>query len=215
MRVETPIYKAIALDIAQRIVNAEFTEGMKLSGRSLLAGRYNVSPETVRRAVALLREARVVEVSQGKEVLVTSVESAYRFIERYKKAKSVSSLRQDVERLIADKRALDGQLERVMEDIIDYSDRLRNLTPYNPVELVVPQHSHVCGHTVNELRFWQHTGATIVAIRRGGTTMISPGPDALIHAFDRIVLVGGCDVVERASNFIAWRGKGNTQPETS
>ena len=79
------MYRSIALDLAQRIINGELHEGMKISGRTVLAGNYNVSPETIRKATALLKVKNVVSVSQGKEVTVLSKEDAYRFIEQYKK----------------------------------------------------------------------------------------------------------------------------------
>lgn len=206
MKSEIPVYQAIAIDVAQRVANGEFPEGVKISGRSMLAGHYNVSPETIRRSVALLREGRVVDVSQGKEVLVTSVDNAYQFIEHYKNVKSVYSLRQDVEELLRRKQAIEYDLEKILLDIMDYSDRFRNLTPYNPVEIIVPKHSRAVGCTVSQLHFWQHTGATIVAIRRDEDIVISPGPDAAIYALDRIVVVGDRDVLEKTKSFLEKTG---------
>ena len=46
-----PIYQKIALDLANKIYNGEVKEGSTLYGRSILAGKYNVSPETIRRAI--------------------------------------------------------------------------------------------------------------------------------------------------------------------
>ncbi|MFD1774888.1 GntR family transcriptional regulator [Paenibacillus rhizophilus] len=60
-------YKSIALDIAGRIVSGEFPVNSKISGRSILAGKYQVSPETIRKAIGLLKEENIVSVSQGKE----------------------------------------------------------------------------------------------------------------------------------------------------
>ena len=64
------VYLTIAIDIANKIINGDFNRGDKISGRSLLASRYNVSPETIRKAIAILKEANVVDVSQGKEVTI-------------------------------------------------------------------------------------------------------------------------------------------------
>lgn len=198
-----PIYKSIALDIAQRIINDEFSEGVKLSGRSLLAGKYNVSPETIRKAIALLKEEKVVMVSQGKEVEVISKESAYQFIEYNKNAQSVYSLRQEVEVLLKQKKEIDDHLEDMLTEIIDYSDRLRNLTPYNPVEIEVSAASQVINRKIKDIQLWQHTGATIVAIRRGAEILISPGPNAVIKAADHLVIVGDSGVLERTNLFLA------------
>ena len=196
------IYRSIALDIAQRIINGEFPEGMKLSGRSLLASQYNVSPETIRKAITLLKEENVVAVSQGKEISILSIQKCYYFIEHCKSSDSVYSLRQDAECLLKKKREIDKHLEGILNDIINYSDRLRNLTPYNPVEIEVCIASHVISKKISDIQLWQHTGATIVAIRRGTEIIISPGPNAIIDANDRIVVVGNSDVLERTVAYI-------------
>jgi len=196
------IYRSIALDIAQRIINDEFPEGTKLSGRSLLASQYNVSPETIRKAISLLKEEDVVAVSQGKEITILSVQKSYHFVEHCKSSDSVYSLRQDAESLLKKKREMDKHLEEILNDIINYSDRLRNLTPYNPVEIEVNATSHVISKKVSDIKLWQHTGATIVAIRRGTKIIISPGPHATIKAYDRMVVVGDRNVLERTVAYI-------------
>ncbi|MEG6586110.1 TrkA C-terminal domain-containing protein [Dendrosporobacter sp. 1207_IL3150] len=196
------MYLSIATDIAQRIINEEFTVGSRISGRSLLASHYNVSSETIRKAVALLKDANVVSVSQGKEVSVLSVEQAYQFIEHHKSMQSVYSLRQEIEILLTKKNEIDVRLETILNDIIGYSDRLKNLTPYNPVEVRVPDDSHIIGKTIAEIRLWQHTGATVVAIRRDTDIIISPGPLATIHAEDRLVVVGDAEVLQRSMAFV-------------
>lgn len=201
MKGTIPVFREIALDVAQRIINREFPEGKKISGRSLLAGHYNVSPETIRKALSLLKDDEVVAVSQGKEVVILSVEKAYSFIEHYKTSESVYSLKQDLEILLREKHELDKKFELMLETVMNYSDRLRNLTPYNPVEIEVKPDSHVVGHTIGKLRLWQHTGATIVAIRRGKEIVISPGPNAEIQANDRIVVVGDSGVYKRTREF--------------
>jgi len=202
MKPSTAMYRSIALDLAQRIINGEFSEGAKMSGRTILASHYNVSPETVRKSTALLKVKNVVSVSQGKEVTVISRENAYGFIEQYKSSESVYSLKQDIEILLRQKRTIDAKLEDLLIDIINYSDRLRNLTPYNPVEVEVQAGTFIAGRTIAEVKLWQHTGATIVAIRRGTEIIISPGPGAKILANDRVVIVGDSGVLERTTAFV-------------
>ena len=53
---ELPQYMRIAGSVAGRIAEGQFAEGEKLSGRSKLSSEYQVSPETIRKAVQLLRE---------------------------------------------------------------------------------------------------------------------------------------------------------------
>nr|WP_092073217.1 TrkA C-terminal domain-containing protein [Dendrosporobacter quercicolus]NSL49972.1 GntR family transcriptional regulator [Dendrosporobacter quercicolus DSM 1736]SDM55752.1 transcriptional regulator, GntR family [Dendrosporobacter quercicolus] len=195
------MYLSIATDIAQRIINDEFAIGSRIAGRTLLASHYNVSSETIRKAVALLKDANVVNVSQGKEITVLSVEEAYRFIDHHKSMQSVYSLRQELEILLEKKNEIDKRLENVLNDIIGYSDRLKNLNPYNPIEVKIPANSHLVGRTIADIKLWQHTGATVVAIRRDTDIIISPGPLAVIEADDRLVIVGNAEVLQRSTDF--------------
>ena len=50
-----PQYMQIALSIAGRIAGGDVPEGAKISGRSKLSSEYNVSPETIRKAVVSVK----------------------------------------------------------------------------------------------------------------------------------------------------------------
>lgn len=197
-----PMYHSIALDIAQRIVNNEFPVGSRISGRTLLASHYNVSSETIRKAIALLKDANIVSVSQGKEVVVLSIEEAYPFITHHKSMQSVYSLKQELEALLTQKLVIDKRLQEIFSEIVGYSDRLKNLNPYNPIEIKVPFGSHLVGRSVADIKFWQSTGATIVAIRRDRKIDISPGPAAIIEPDDRLIIVGKSNILQKATQFV-------------
>lgn len=195
-------YKSIALDIAQRIVSGELPVGSKISGRTLLASQYQVSPETIRKAIGLLKDENIVSVSQGKEIVVISDMPAYDYITKNNYLKSVYSLKQELQQLLIHKKEIDSKFEILLTGIINASDRLQNLKPYHPVEIKVPDNSHVAGKTIGNLQFWQNTGATIVALRRGIQVSISPGPHVILRENDVLVVVGDGHVQERTEHFI-------------
>ena len=74
-----PQYLRIALDVAEKIAAGELEERQRLSGRSLLASEYAVSPETVRKALRLLANMKVVEVREKSGVVVLSRDNARRY----------------------------------------------------------------------------------------------------------------------------------------
>ncbi|HEY0828816.1 MAG TPA: TrkA C-terminal domain-containing protein [Bacilli bacterium] len=197
------IYQSIALDLAQRIASGEFPVNSKISGRSLLASHYHVSPETIRKAIGLLKDKNIVEVSQGKEVFILSKHEAQDYTNKYQYLKSVYSLKQELVILLKEKKEIDHKFDEVLNDIINFSDRLRNLTPFNPIETVVTENARIVGKTINDLKFWQSTGATIIALRRGTHITISPGPNVIIRANDIIVYVGDEQAHQRTIEFIA------------
>ena len=170
------MYKKIALDIATRISKKEFQEGIRIYGRSTMASEYHVSPETIRRAMALLRDMEVVEIYHGSGVYVKSLEKAYAFIEKYHNKESIKSLTKDIKKLLKEKKDIEKQIYNIIGKIIDYSDRLKNINPINPVEISLEKKSHLIGKTISEVKFWQNTGATIIGIRRKDQLILSPGP---------------------------------------
>ncbi|THF83891.1 GntR family transcriptional regulator [Cohnella fermenti] len=195
-------YKSIALDIAQRIVSGEIAEGSKISGRSILAGQYHVSPETIRKAIGLLKEENIVSVSQGKEIAIVSVSRAYEYITKNNYLKSAHSLRQDLQHLLKEKQVMDRRFESLLLEIIETSDRMKNLKPYNPVELAIKSDSPVIGMSIANLQFWQNTGATIIALRRGTNVSISPGPHVVLLEGDVLIVVGNDKVYEKTEEFL-------------
>lgn len=195
-------YKSIALDIAQRIVSGEFPVNSKIFGRTLLASQYRVSPETIRKAIWLLRDENIVAVEQGKGIVIISGQNASDYLERNNYLNSVYSLKQELQQLLEEKQEIDKKLNVILTKIIQDSDRLRNLKPYHPVEIKVNENSRVVGHTIGDLHFWQNTGATIIALRRGTMVSISPGPHVILMGNDVLVVVGDGNVQEKTTDFI-------------
>ena len=95
-RTNSPAYLKIALDIASRIVNGDFIEGKKLSGRSTLVGIYNVSPETIRRSIALLQDMDVVVVEEKSGITIKSKTNASSFLEKFKTKNEFATIKHDI-----------------------------------------------------------------------------------------------------------------------
>jgi K+/H+ antiporter YhaU regulatory subunit KhtT len=203
------IHESIAIDLAERIAHGEFLIGAKISGRTLLASHYCVSAETIRKAVAILRDANIVSVSQGKEVLVLSAEEAIKFLNHQSNIQSAYSLRQELELLLEQKKEMNTRFDEIVYRITRYTDRLRNLQPFNPVEIVVGETSQSIGKSIKQLQLRQCTDATVVAIRRGIEIMVSPNPDILLNEGDRLVVVGRHNVRERVNSYINGKNDAN------
>lgn len=201
MSIIKPIYQQISLDIASRIANGEFQIGSKIHGRSTLASEYNVSPETIRRAVILLEDMNIVEVAQGSGIKVVSIEEAYKFIKRFNNKDSMISIKKDIEKIISDKEKLDCQLNKYVDKLLDYTERFKNLNPFAPLEIEITSDSKIVGKTISEVKFWQNTGATIIGIRRNGTLILSPGPYAIFMENDVFIVIGDENSHERIQEF--------------
>lgn len=197
-----PVYQQVAIDLANRIANGEFAIGEKIHGRSTLAGQYNVSPETIRRAVILLEDMDIVEVAQGSGIIVKSKDEAFKFIEKFKSKESIASIKKDIENVLSEKRKLEEDLTSYIDMLIDYTERFKNTNPFAPMEIEIPKNSKLVGKTAAEVKFWQNTGATIIGIRRDGNLILSPGPYVTFNAGDIYIMIGEESSYERVKNLL-------------
>lgn len=113
-------YITIAMDMAERMVRGEYKEGQKLSGRSTLAGLYNVSPETIRRALTLLQEAGVVKVVPGTGVFVHSVDAAREYLAESGQYRVIKEMQERLSQLVLQRNRLNAEIERLTTELLDY-----------------------------------------------------------------------------------------------
>ena len=192
-------YLQIALDLATRIAQGELTEGSRIYGRSVLASEYGVSPETIRKALRLLADMKVVDVKPQSGAVVLSADSARRYIENFSEDADIHSLRLQLKALLAESAEVNRRMADTVSALVKGQDTFAAAgQPLPNYEVPVPKDSPLIG----ELKFWQSTGGTIVAIRRGQTVILSPGPYAELYSGDVIILVGSPSAAEAAHRLV-------------
>lgn len=194
-------YTRIAISLAERIASGQLKEGDKLSGRSKLSPEYNVSPETIRRTLRLLADMKVVEVKEQSGVYVLSADNARRYLHNFADQTDIRGKQQQLKELLVRQEHLNRQMAALCRDILDETSQTPDALPNYYCR--IPDDWPHSGTTVGALRFWQATGATIVAIRRGLSYIVSPGPYAELYAGDAVIFVGGVKVREAVSHFFA------------
>ena len=165
-------YLQIALDLATRIAQGELTEGSRIYGRSVLASEYGVSPETIRKALRLLADMKVVDVKPQSGAVVLSADSARRYIENFSEDADIHSLRLQLKALLAESAEVNRRMADTVSALVKGQDTFAAAgQPLPNYEVPVPKDSPLIGKSIGELKFWQSTGGTIVAIRRGQTSL--------------------------------------------
>lgn len=185
-----PIYLQIAVDVASRISREEILVGQKLNGRSTLASEYNVSPETIRKAMGLLADVSIVEVRHGNGIHVSSIKRADEFIERYRIKTSVNELKEELSVLIKERDIIEFKMNETVKSIIDYTSRFKNSDHITVNEYYLNYEILSCKKTIHELEIKKNTGATLVGIKRGDVTILSPEEEEIIQAKDKLLYVG-------------------------
>ena len=192
-KINPPQYLQIALDIASRIDRNELKVNSKIYGRSVMASEYGVSPETIRRAMKLLADMQVVEIKPQSGVYILSAYNARRYIERFGKNADIQALQARLKSMLAEHDELSRNI----------CERASVATPFRNYEATIKERSAVAGKSIGELHFWQATGATIIAIRRGDNIILSPGPYAQLLANDRVIFIGDLAAAEAAERFVS------------
>lgn len=199
-------YERIALDIAYSIVNEEWKVGELIKGRSTLAGKYSVSPETIRRALKLLEELSVVEVIEKRGILIRSISGAESFIKEHHSKDRILSLREDISKMIQEKRQIEDAVLERMETLIEQALIMKHVGIIHPLEFKVIEGSHLVGKSIGEVKFWEHTGATIIGINRMGQLLLSPGPKLVFFTGDIVYYVGNAaENSERVGKYVEKR----------
>lgn len=193
-------YQKIALSIAQDIVKGKYAVGEKLSGRSTLASRYNVSSETIRKAVSVLQDVNIVSIKAGSGIHIQSVLKAQTFLEQYTSAHSIKELRNELLDWIQKQKAEADAMQVTMRKLLDMTERQEEISPFAPFRFKLEASMNHIGKTSSDLHFWQVTSATIIGIQRDDEMLLSPGPYAEFLQGDVIYFIGPKESYERVKN---------------
>lgn len=182
-------YKQIAVDLAQQIADGFIPQGTKLKGRSVLASNYNVSPETVRKSMAMLEEMDVVKIIPNSGNLVLSKEKAKDFINRFDERENMKNLKNDLTVLMEEKELLEEKINNTMRTLLDQSFFTSNRYKEFLLGEILLKGSLFINKTVEDSKFWESTGGTIVAIKRDDSLIVSPSPKETLLEEDIIVYI--------------------------
>lgn len=195
-------YQQIAADIAAKIVDHQYQIGDKIYARSLIASQYSVSSETARKAIAILTDLEIVDTVRGSGVVIKSYENAVAFLKRFRNVGTMAELKKDTLDRISLLLKDGNELRNAVDRLVDHSDRFRALNPMTPFSVGIKNDASCIGQTISSLNFWQNTAATVVAIRRGESLILSPGPYAEFAAGDVLYFIGEEDCLERVTALV-------------
>ena len=195
-------YQQLASDIASRIAEGSYREGDKIFARSSLASQYQVSSETARRAICVLAELGIVEAEKGSGVTVKSRENALLFISRRRDARTLSFLKNSIAEKLEKQMKEIAELKEEIEMLVDLTERFRSTNPFIPVEITMEGKFPSIGKKISDLCFWQSTSATVVAIKKKGVLILSPGASTLLEDGDVLYFVGDEGSYSRVKHFL-------------
>lgn len=202
MKIQSPRYQQIAIDIASKIVKKNYMIGDKIYARSAIASQYGVSSETARRAICILSDLDIVETTKGSGVIIKSYEKALNLMYQYNATETVKGIKNEIQESVERQRKELEYFNNCLEELMDNTDRFRFSNPFIPFEIEIKSCTPYLNKTISDVNFWHNTSATIVAIKREDILIMSPGPYALFLENDILYFVGDDDCKVRVQNFL-------------
>ncbi|MBU1094752.1 MAG: GntR family transcriptional regulator [Firmicutes bacterium] len=197
--VTTARYQEIAYEIAKKIVSGEMVEGSKLSGRSLISSEYNVSSETVRKAMRILSNYSVVEVKERVGIYVSSKESALRFIDHYKNQISSNELYNEIHILLESSKKVNHELQKKFKKLIHTSKN--NVFPFEYFTYEILEGDRYLGQTFESLNFQEKTKGLVFAIEDDGVIYQAPDSKFIMREHLILYILGDKEIEKETINF--------------
>lgn len=197
------IYQKIAVDIARDIVNGKYKEGQKLSGRTMLASYYKVSPETIRKSCFILKDLNILDVEKGSGIEVLSAKKAKEYVTRFNDASQINDIKNDLLLWMKKQREELSDIDDKIRKFMSLTEKFSNIAPaIMHFEVTVTALCPVVNKCIGDTNFWQNTGGTIIAIKRNETIIVSPGPYATLTEGDILCIVCNDDAVIDVKKFL-------------
>lgn len=201
-KLSSPRYQQIAADIASKIADGQYQIGDKIYARSSLASQYGVSSETARRAICVLTDLDIVDTTKGSGVIIKSYHKALDFVRQYGDIQTVNNLKRDIMESVSRQSKEIEFLNECLNKLIEKTDRFRSINPFVPFKIKITTETPYLNKTISDLNFWHNTMATIIAIKRGETLLISPGPYAVFLPEDELYFIGEENCLERVQKYL-------------
>lgn len=201
-KITSPRYQQIAADVAAKIVDGHYKVGDKIYARSSLASQYGVSSETARRAICVLSDLKIVDTSKGSGVTIKSYENAIKFIKQYNDINTINNLKQDIIDSVDRQKKEIKYLYGCLSDLIDKTDRFRSVNPFTPFQIEITSATPYINKSASDINFWHNTSATIIAIKRNDSLLMSPGPYAVFQENDIFYFVGDENCIYRVKKYL-------------
>lgn len=192
-------YQSIAYQLAKRISAGELSEGLKLSGRTLLASEYQVSSETIRKAMAILQRYGVVDIHERSGIIVRSKDAAKHYIEVYVNQKEDRKLLSDTVAIKQDLSHIEGRLQEVLDRLIGATKT--GFFPFDFFAFPLEEGHHHLHQDLRSADLKNQTQALVIGYEYEGTFVQNPEASVILKPGMTLYLLGGTLVKDHVERF--------------
>lgn len=201
VRKDRPVYERVAYEIAIQIANGKVVEGAKIKGRSLASTQFNVSTETMRKALNVLQENGVITIKEQSGAQVVSREQALKFSEAFKDEIALKNSFQAFHSLLDESKTIQQRIKKELSRLEKKYDINHSSTPIRTFDYQLSELHPLVGRTVRSTNFYKVTGATLYGIV-GNVTISSPSSEYVFQPFDILYFSGDETVMQRTVEYL-------------
>jgi K+/H+ antiporter YhaU regulatory subunit KhtT len=148
----------------------------------------------------VLSDLGIVVSEKGSGVTIKSYEYAKKFVKQQNKRQSIDNIKDNIMNSIELQRKEFENLNKYLSELVSTTEHFRSFNPFVPFQILIKSNCLYLNKNINEITFWQNTGATIIAVRRDENIMLSPGPYLQLLENDTIYYItqdAGADTVTK------------------
>ena len=139
---------------------------------------------------------------KGSGVIIKSYENAVKYVRGFSDKQTVKSLINEINEGFINQKKQIEVLKRNFDLLTENTQRFHASNPFVPFEIKITKDSKHLNKSASEINFWQNTNATIVAIKRNNSIILSPGAYALFLEGDIFYFVGDDNSYLRVKEFM-------------
>jgi K+/H+ antiporter YhaU regulatory subunit KhtT len=146
---------------------------------------------------------KVVTIKKNSGVYILSADNAKRYLSDFDDIKDQKDMQNELKELIEKNNDINKRMYELLSMLIKTQNTISYVKSRFPdYEVKISSDSKIIGKNIGSIRFWQNTNATIIAIKRGQSVIVSPGPDAELYQDDTIIFVGTAAAAEKVKSYI-------------
>jgi len=197
-----PVFEQIAYELACKIKNDELAMHQKIRGRSIIASEFNVSGETVRKALALLEKNGVVDIKEQSGAYVKSKAEAIKYVVMHHQNVETEKRFEEIDQLLKDSMKIQKDLQAQFKQIKKNNDVHKSVLPINTFSIHLKPYDAFLADDFSIKEFEEIVGGNIFGLVREDLIISGVNEGFTFIPGDEVFISGGESVKQKTLSFI-------------
>jgi len=197
-----PVFEQIAYELACKIKNDELKIHQKIRGRSIIASEFNVSGETVRKALSLLEKNGVVDIKEQSGAYVKSKAEAVKYVVIHHQNVETEKRFEEIDHLLKQSMALQKNLQSQFKQVKKNNDVHKSVLPINTFSIKLKPYDAFVQEDFSKKEFEEIVGGNIFGLVREHLIISGVKEGFQFVPGDEVFISGSESVKQKTLSFI-------------